>query len=84
MKIKKFNEMNESKNGKTIITHNTVAGDENSIEIDLTDLDTFIKKLGPLLSNKNITDSNRKDIVTYIIKNIGGYSTLGGGKITFK
>ena len=77
-------EIKKSINESTI-THYSIAGDTRKLDIDLTQFDNFLLSLQPLVGeNYDITPSTRSNIISYIIKYLGGYGVLGGGNITVR
>jgi hypothetical protein len=74
-------EIKKSINESTI-THYSIAGDTRELDLDLTQFDNFLLSLQPLVGEEyDISPATRNNIMSYIIKYLGGYGTLGGGII---
>ena len=70
---------------ESTITHYSVSGDTEKLDLDLTQFDNFLLSLQPLVGEEyDITPATRSNIISYIIKYLGGYGALGGGIITVR
>ena len=69
----------------TQIIHKSASGEVSNVNVDFKQFDQFINSLQPIIGTDiNITSKVREDIVNYIVKYLGGYSSVGGGKVTIK
>lgn len=67
---------------KTTIVHTNANGDRESIELDLTQFNDFLLSLSPIIGRRyEVTPKTQKDVIEYIVKYLGGYGAMGGGRI---
>jgi hypothetical protein len=75
-------ELKNALNESTIV-HKTVTGDIKKLNIDLKPFDAFLMSLQPIIGGREyqIDTKTREDILNYIVKYLGGYSSIGGGTV---
>ena len=67
------------------ITHDTASGKTETLNLNLAPFHDFLISLQPLVGRKMKLDvETLEDILSSIVKHLGGYSQLGGGRIKIK
>jgi hypothetical protein len=72
----------QAETNKRTIVHTSVNGNKDSIDLDLTQFNDFLLSLSPIIGRRyQVTPKTQKDVIEYIVKYLGGYDAMGGGRI---